>query len=789
MADIWVTQPSQLLRLDEAGVTQASVNVNLSGLDRGSLAFGAGSVWVQRASNSIARINPSTATITANITLSGGTSPYAHSLAFDDATNSLWAGDGWIRRIIRINPVTNTIDATVSIPGAGDGAHFVATGEGAVWAAQRGSNVVHRINPATNSVVASISVPSAYIYGLAVAGGRVWVADTNGSKIRFINPVTNTLEAAQIQTGYGPGFIVTNSLIYTSGELWWTINSSSAQVAQRGTVTDPIGVANQFFTSFNRSANETNAITFDGTLVWAAQTNGTILRFNQATGLMTTPVTGLSPGFDLKLLAISGSSTDVDPSDVYLNIGAIGDAEIFNAQPTARFTVTPNRGMVPLTVRFDGSSSTNSDGTAVESYLWDFGDGTSGTGRVIDHLYQTPGVYTASLTVEVNGGSDSHVEQVDVGEYSPQPYASTPFTEAVRYSHRAITRCELITPAGDRYMLPVVDGTLTIDRRNQVWRTADLTLGLDQIGTVTRASIERLNVLGSDIALYSGLYFENDSLELVQVARLRVQTFERRLSAASIQVAGSDYASMLEEHPLTADYTNRLRGLDLVSAVTLLVTDSLPFVMPGMVNRLVVGDGIPAWQVPFDATFDGDNRLDTIVSWCEAAGVYFFNLPNGTFYLRSKTDFDDPVLTVSDGVGGVLIDANEAFSRLELYNAVSVTFDAPEGVTTPVRAFVVDDDPASPTYWSGPFGRRVKQVSGVPAKTNAEAQVAAIAKLNEAKGINRGLRITGLRYPTLIPGDTIDVELPNESSEQHVIEAVTHNLSGATVEIETRFVQ
>ena len=245
---------------------------------------------------------------------------------------------------------------------------------------------------------------------------------------------------------------------------------------------------------------------------------------------------------------------------------------------------------------------------------------------------------------------------------------------------------------------------------------------------------------------------------------------------------------MLEEHPITADYTNRLRNLDLVSAVALLVTDSLPYMMPGMTSRLMVGDGVPAWQVPADATFDGDSRLDTIVRWCEAAGVYFFNLPNGTFYLRGKDDIDPTVLTVSDGDGGVLIDANEAFSRLDLYNAVDVSFDAPEGATTPVRAFVVDDDPASPTYWSGPFGRRVKQVSDVPAKTNAEASAAAIAKLNEAKGINRGLRITGLRYPTLIPGDSIDVELPAETSETHVVEAVTHNLSGATVEIETRFV-
>lgn len=384
--------------------------------------------------------------------------------------------------------------------------------------------------------------------------------------------------------------------------------------------------------------------------------------------------------------------------------------------------------------------------------------------------------------------SASSTETVTVGQFSVQPFATTRFTEAVRYSHRAITRAELITPSGERFMLPVVDGSMTIDRRNQVWRTADLTVGLDAVGTVERSGIDALNVVGSDLAIHAGIFYENDRIELVQIARLRVETFERRLSSASIQIAARDYASMLDEHPITPAFTNQLRNLSLAAAVGLLIEDSIPFTMPGMGTKLVVDDNIPGWFVPSDATFDGDGRLDTITRWCEAAGVYFLNLPNGAFNLRSKTTSDASVLTVSDGEGGVLVDANEAFSRLELYNAVNVTFDTPEGSSAPVRAFVVDDDPVSPTFWGGPFGRRVKEISDVPARTEAEAIAAATAKLNEAKGINRGLRITGIRYPTLVPGDSIDVELPGESSETHVIESVTHNLSGATVEIETRFV-
>lgn len=734
--------------------------------------------------------------------------------------------------------------------------------------------------------------------------------------------------------------------------------------------------------------------------------------------------------------AITATVKDADPATVGVTVRASArlSASVVSAAPTARFTATPSSGMVPLTVTFDASSSTDVDGGPVASYVWDFGDGTTGTGRVVTHTYETPGEYTADLTVTTVGGSvgivadklidflvpvsgsntgtvtehsdyfydaiwgqglpwltdlffagvggtvdslgwqsdpgatrnggyagmgvvnidqylngvsasvlyrgrtleysgpdtplfsvslectqsdyngyygffsqylfsfndsglfvtatandnsgflgmlvtdqlvyscvendvldftlqwetgpngqplfsvvvlindtetgtitiqtpsatppedyevplaaidqivfqraadvavtdiglglsttqtdtmsDSATETINAGEHSPQPFATDRFREAIRYSHRAITRAELITPQGQRYLLPVTEGTLKIDRRNQVWRTADLTVGLDLVGTIEREAIDKLNVVASDIAIYTGLFYENDQVETTQVARLRLETLERQLGSATIKIAGRDYASMLDAHPITPDYTNKLRGLDLVSAIDLLISDSVPYRMPGMNTLLITTDTLPAWFVPTDTTFDGVNRLETILKWCEAAGVELLNLPTGTFYLRPKDQPAVAVLTVSDGDGGVLIDANEAFSRLDLYNAVNVSFSSPKQDTTPVRAFVYDNEPTSSTYWNGPFGRRVKDISDVPASTAQEAENAAVARLEEAKGINRGLRITGLRYPTLIPGDIIEVDLPNEATETHVVEAVTHNLAGATVEIETRF--
>jgi PKD repeat protein len=79
---------------------------------------------------------------------------------------------------------------------------------------------------------------------------------------------------------------------------------------------------------------------------------------------------------------------------------------VSNQPPTAVMSATPSTGTVPLTVTFDGSRSTDPDGT-VSSWAWSFGDGSSGTGSVTTHVYSTPGTYTASLKVTDNDGTSS----------------------------------------------------------------------------------------------------------------------------------------------------------------------------------------------------------------------------------------------------------------------------------------------------------------------------------------------------------------------------------------------
>ena len=74
-----------------------------------------------------------------------------------------------------------------------------------------------------------------------------------------------------------------------------------------------------------------------------------------------------------------------------------------NNPPTARFTVSPSYGNSPLSVQFDASLSRDADGS-IELYGWDFGDGTTGSGKVLSHTFTAAA--TANITVRLTVTDD-----------------------------------------------------------------------------------------------------------------------------------------------------------------------------------------------------------------------------------------------------------------------------------------------------------------------------------------------------------------------------------------------
>jgi PKD repeat protein len=94
-----------------------------------------------------------------------------------------------------------------------------------------------------------------------------------------------------------------------------------------------------------------------------------------------------------------------------------------NEAPVPQFTFAPVQPEAGQTVRFDASLSYDPDGV-ISEYLWSFGDGTTGSGQVVSHVYADGGTFVVTLTViDDSGAKASWPKEVPVKDIKapPQP--------------------------------------------------------------------------------------------------------------------------------------------------------------------------------------------------------------------------------------------------------------------------------------------------------------------------------------------------------------------------------
>ena len=180
------------------------------------------------------------------------------------------------------------------------------------------------------------------------------------------------------------------------------------------TVTNPAPVAS--FSMDNDAPVTGDEVSF--TAAGSYDANGTIVSYNWDFGDGTT-ATGVETthsyddiGYYIVILTVTdndGATTVVRHAvDVHEDTGSscgsggCGGPDI----PLAVITGLPScsGGQTGVAVLLDGSASRAADGVIV-SYRWEFGDGQTGSGEQVTHVYQQSGRYVVTLTVTDDTGT------------------------------------------------------------------------------------------------------------------------------------------------------------------------------------------------------------------------------------------------------------------------------------------------------------------------------------------------------------------------------------------------
>lgn len=96
--------------------------------------------------------------------------------------------------------------------------------------------------------------------------------------------------------------------------------------------------------------------------------------------------------------------------------------------PVAVFAPPPGLMTVAQPIALDAGGSSDAEG-AIAAYAWNFGDGSTGTGRTIAHTYGAPGSYSVTLTVRDSRGQTTTTTH-DLAVHAP-PEASFTFSPAL----------------------------------------------------------------------------------------------------------------------------------------------------------------------------------------------------------------------------------------------------------------------------------------------------------------------------------------------------------------------
>lgn len=297
--------------------------------------------------------------------------------------------------------------------------------------------------------------------------------------------------------------------------------------------------------------------------------------------------------------------------------------------------------------------------------------------------------------------------------------------------------------------LQVLGGTVNVDATAAVRRRCTVTI-VDPDGTLTPSTAaDELAPYGNELRISRGIVLDTGPeilpLGVFSIAAVSVIDEGHRI----IRVTGYDRSRKVARARFTEPYVVA-EGTNYSTAIKALLesrVDGLTFLLSSTsftTPALVFAEDADPWA---EAT-----------KMAKAIGFELFFGPDDITVLRPEPDPANAPLAWEyvDGENATFVAIENTLSDEPGYNGVVVIGEHPS-LAAPVRAEAWDADPASPTYYLGPYGRVPTFVRSQFISTTTQAQDAADAQLQRVLGGTEQLRFTAIPNPAHEAGDVVRV--------------------------------
>jgi hypothetical protein len=325
--------------------------------------------------------------------------------------------------------------------------------------------------------------------------------------------------------------------------------------------------------------------------------------------------------------------------------------------------------------------------------------------------------------------------------------------------------------------VPIVDGSVTFDRRNSIRAAGDLRVASDLIDWTI------LDPWGTEIQIKMGVIYPGGVTEYVPLGIFRIEDYRyTEGGAVAPHIRFFDRAKLLEEAQATdLDFSGMIAS-EAVAAI-------LEFAIPSWDGTMHLN--FEDYRLP-GGTIASSSLLSFLEDIAAAQGAEIWFDRHGEFHMEiapeisETTTIDDAVYDFSVGVN--LISAERVLTRVGAYNAVYVV-GTTDGTGAPVRGLAVDNSAGSLSNYGGPFGRRIQRlhISGIT--TPEGAQAAAEALLRKRIGLMKNTSFVSLLNPALDPADIVTLLYFDNTVEIHQINSMRFDLRSWSMSCGTSSIQ